>query len=188
MGFIEILLIAVGLAMDAFAVSLAAGALKEVRGARATFRLSFHFGLFQFLMPVIGWYAGSNIVGYIEAFDHWIAFGLLGYVGGRMVLSGLANREESFRGDPSRGYLLITLSVATSIDALAVGLSLAMIQVSIWYPSVVIGVVAGVLSIVGVGLGRRLGLAFGKRMEVAGGIILVLIGLRILYAHLTGGA
>jgi putative Mn2+ efflux pump MntP len=186
MGFIEILLIAVGLAMDAFAVSLAAGALKEVRGRRATFRLSFHFGLFQFIMPVIGWYAGSTIVGYIAAFDHWIAFGLLGYVGGRMILSGLGKKEESFRGDPSRGYMLITLSVATSIDALAVGLSLAMIQVSIWYPSVVIGVVAGILSIVGVGMGRRLGIAFGKRMEVAGGIILILIGLRILYTHLTG--
>ncbi len=187
MGFVEIFLIAVGLAMDAFAVSLAAGALKEVRGPRATFRLSFHFGLFQFVMPVIGWYAGATVVNYIEAFDHWIAFCLLAYVGGRMILSGVGKRDESFRSDPSRGYLLVTLSVATSIDALAVGLSLAMIQVGIWYPSIVIGVVAGAFSIVGVGLGRRLGVAFGKRMEVAGGIILVLIGLRILYAHLAGG-
>jgi putative Mn2+ efflux pump MntP len=184
MGFVEILLIAVGLAMDAFAVSLAAGALRQVHGARATFRLSFHFGLFQFMMPVIGWYAGSSIVAYIAAFDHWIAFGLLAYVGGRMILSGLGKREEAFRGDPSRGYLLVSLSVATSIDALAVGLSLAMIQVSIWYPSVVIGVVAGAFSIVGVGLGRRLGIAFGKRMEVAGGAILIAIGLRILFTHL----
>lgn len=188
MGFVEILLIAFGLAMDAFAVSLAAGALKEVRGARATFRLSFHFGLFQFMMPVIGWYAGSTIVSYIAAFDHWIAFGLLGYVGGRMIISGSSKRENAFGSDPSRGYLLVTLSVATSIDALAVGLSLAMIEVGIWYPSMVIGIVAGGFSIVGVGLGRRLGISLGKRMEIAGGIILLLIGLRILFTHLSGGA
>jgi putative Mn2+ efflux pump MntP len=183
-GFVEIFLIAVGLAMDAFAVSLVAGTLKKVRDPRAVFRLSFHFGLFQFLMPLIGWYAGVKIVDLIHAFDHWIAFGLLAFVGGRMIITGFSSREESFNGDPSRGYTLIALSVATSIDALAVGLSLGVVRLSIWYPAVVIGLVAAVFSLVGIGLGRKLGAAFGKRMEIIGGIILIAIGLRILFSHL----
>ncbi len=184
MGFIEIVLIAIGLAMDAFAVSFAAGSLEQVRGRRAAFRLSFHFGLFQFFMPVIGWYAGVTVVSYIEAIDHWVAFGLLAYVGGRMIISGIDKTTRSFRGDPSRGSTLIILSLATSIDALAVGLSLAMIQVSIWYPCVVIGIVTAGLSLVGIQMGDRLGKTFCKRMEVVGGIILVFIGTKILLSHL----
>jgi putative Mn2+ efflux pump MntP len=183
-GFIEIFLIAVGLAMDAFAVSLIAGAQRRVRGPRATFRLAFHFGLFQFLMPLLGWIAGAKIVDLIAAFDHWIAFGLLAFVGVRMILSGCGSREEPFDGDPSRGYTLIALSVATSIDALAVGLSLGVVRLSIWYPAAVIGLVAGGLSLLGVMLGRKVGAAFGKRMEIIGGLILIAIGLRILFSHL----
>ncbi|MBN2499017.1 MAG: manganese efflux pump [Deltaproteobacteria bacterium] len=184
MGIVEIILVAAGLAMDAFAVSLAAGSLEEVRGGRAAFRLSFHFGLFQFLMPVIGWYAGTAVVAFIASVDHWVAFGLLAYVGGRMIGSGLNPDARSFRGDPSRGATLVILSLATSIDALAVGLSLAMVQVSIWYPSVVIGIVTAGLSLAGVRLGDRLGRVFGKRMEIAGGIVLLGIGARILLSHL----
>jgi len=184
MESVQVILIAIGLAMDAFAVSLAAGSLEEVRGGRAAFRLSFHFGLFQFLMPVIGWYAGSTVVTFIESVDHWIAFGLLAYVGVRMIRSGMASASPSFRGDPSRGTTLVILSLATSIDALAVGLSLAMIQVSVWYPSAVIGTVTAALSLVGVRMGNRLGERFGKRMGIAGGVILNVIGLRILLDHL----
>jgi len=184
MSLIEIFLIAVALAMDAFAVSLVAGTLKTIRGPRAHFRLVFHFGLFQFLMPVIGWYAGVKTVHLIAAFDHWIAFGLLAFVGGRMIISGFREQEEVFDGDPSRGYTLIALSVATSIDALAVGLSLGMVQLSIWYPAVVIGLVAAAFSLAGIRLGRKLGAAFGKRIEILGGLILLAIGLRILFSHL----
>jgi putative Mn2+ efflux pump MntP len=183
-SFIEIFLIAVGLAMDAFAVSLIAGTLKNVRGPRATFRLAFHFGLFQFIMPLIGWSAGVKIVNLISGFDHWIAFGLLAFVGVRMITSGCGSREEPFDGDPSRGYTLVALAVATSIDALAVGLSLGVVRLSIWYPAVVIGLVAGGLSLLGVRLGRKVGAAFGKRMEIVGGLILIAIGLRILFSHL----
>jgi putative Mn2+ efflux pump MntP len=184
MGSIEVILIAVGLAMDAFAVSLAAGSLESVRGGRATFRLSFHFGLFQFLMPVVGWYAGTTVVRFIESVDHWIAFGLLAYVGVRMIRSGMDSAAPSFRGDPSRGATLVILSLATSIDAMAVGLSLAMIQVSVWYPSVVIGTVTAALSLVGVRAGNRLGERFGKHMAIVGGVILIVIGVRILLSHL----
>jgi putative Mn2+ efflux pump MntP len=183
-SFTEILLLAVALAMDAFAVSLVAGTLKTIRGPRAHFRLAFHFGLFQFLMPLIGWYAGVKIVDLIAAFDHWIAFGLLAFVGGRMLISGFRGDQDAFDGDPSRGYTLIALSVATSIDALAVGLSLGVVRLSIWYPAVVIGLVAAAFSLAGIRLGRKLGVAFGKRMEIIGGLILLAIGLRILLSHL----
>jgi len=184
MGLPEILMIAVGLAMDAFAVSLGAGTSGQATGGRAAFRLSFHFGLFQFMMPVIGWFLGRGIAPLISSVDHWIAFGLLVFVGVRMIRSGCDSDGESFPTDPSRGFTLVMLAVATSIDALAIGLSLAMLRVKIWHPSVVIGVVTGGLSLLGIRLGTRLGIRFGKRMEIVGGVILNLIGLRILVSHL----
>ena len=169
--------------MDAFAVSLGAGATRFVDGPRPVFRLSFHFGLFQALMPVLGWLAGAFVAVYISAFDHWIAFGLLAFVGIRMVRSGLDRDGECYEVDPSRGGTLIMLAVATSIDAFAVGLSLAMLKLNILYPAVVIGIVAAGMSMLGLALGRRLGCRFGKNMEVVGGIILILIGLRVVLSH-----
>ncbi len=174
------------MAMDAFAVCLGAGANGQTSGRRPTFRLAFHFGLFQFLMPVLGWFAGATIVHYISAYDHWIAFGLLAFVGGRMVWSGSHPDEELQKNDPSRGWTLVLLSIAVSIDALAVGLSLGIIGVTIWFPAVVIGIVTGLVSWLGLRLGNKLGEKFGKRMEIAGGIILILIGIRILMVHLLG--
>ena len=185
MSFFEVMLVALGLAMDAFAVALAAGASGRAAGPRAAFRLSFHFGLFQFLMPIAGWFGGSLVAARIAAFDHWIAFGLLGFIGARLLRSGFASGEEAKSGDPSRGLSLLMLSVATSIDALAVGLSLAMLGVHILYPSVVIGIVAAAMTLAGLRLGNRLGMLFGRRMEIAGGLILIGIGVRILIEHLT---
>jgi manganese efflux pump family protein len=184
MNFIEILLIALSMAMDAFAVCLGAGTHVRISGPRPIFRLAFHFGLFQFLMPIIGWLAGTTIVGYISAYDHWIAFGLLAFVGIRMIRSGFGAEEEQQKKDPSRGWTLVLLAIATSIDALAVGFSLGIVGVNIWYPAFVIGVVTGLISWLGIFLGNRLGQMFGKRMEMIGGIILLLIGIRILLAHL----
>lgn len=172
--------------MDAFAVCLGVGAGRQSEGRRATFRLSFHFGLFQFLLPVVGWFAGLTVVRYIEAFDHWVAFLLLAFVGVRMIWSGSNGEEESHKNDPSRGWNMVLLSVAVSIDALAIGLSLALIHVDIWYPAVVIGVVTSLMSLVGLRLGNQLGRKFGKRMEIIGGIVLILIGVRIVVNHLFG--
>lgn len=183
MSPVEILLVAVGLAMDAFAVSLSAGAGPYAGNGRAVFRLAFHFGLFQFLMPVAGWLAGARLVGLLGAFDHWLAFGLLALVGGRMIAAGLGRGPETPRGDPSRGWTLVALAVATSIDALAVGLSLALLKVSVWLPALVIGLVCAALSVAGVRLGRVLGTLAGTRMEVAGGLVLMAIGVRILFEH-----
>lgn len=184
MGLLEIVLIAVGLAMDAFAVSLGVGTTHHARGYRASIRLSFHFGLFQALMPIIGWYAGKTVAPYIAAVDHWVAFALLAFVGVRMIRSGMDPEAEIHDSDPTRGFTLVLLSVATSIDALAVGLGLAMLGVTIWYPVVVIGVVTAFLSLLASRLGSRLGLRFGKIMEIIGGDVLILIGVRVVISHL----
>jgi manganese efflux pump family protein len=181
----EILVIAVGLSMDAVAVSLAAGAGNRAQGRRATFRLSFHFGLFQAIMPVIGWALGISVARYIESVDHWVAFGLLVFVGGRMIYAALTGGEADDLGrDPSRGTTLLMLSVATSIDALAIGLTLAMLGTGIWYAALVIGVVTACLSLAAILVGRHVGTALGSRMEIVGGVALILIGVRILSQHL----
>jgi len=172
--------------MDAFAVCLGVGATRRADGPRPTFRLAFHFGLFQFIMPVLGWIAGKTILYYIAAYDHWVAFGLLGFVGIRMIISGLNPEINEKNKDPSRGWSLVLLSLATSIDALAIGFSLGLVGITIWYPAAVIGLVTGLVSLLGLRLGNKLGEKFGKRMEIVGGIVLILIGIRILITHLIG--
>lgn len=186
MDLVTVLSLAVGLAMDAFAVSLSIGTTRMANRARSFFRLSFHFGLFQFLMPILGWFAGTTVANLITRFDHWIAFGLLGFVGGRMIHAGWNPEQPSFPSDPSRGKTLVMLSVATSIDAFSIGLTLAMLGADIFYPSVVIGIVTSILSMCGLLAGQRLGTAFGKKMEILGGVILLFIGFRILIMHLSG--
>ena len=178
--------IAVALAMDAFAVAIVAGVnLKDVR-FRQTFRLSWHFGLFQALMPVIGWSAGRSIRASIEQYDHWIAFLLLTMVGVKMIKEAFGREEEKHhQKDPTRGLTLVMLSVATSIDALAVGFSISMLNVSIWLPAAIIGVVAGMFTIIGLQIGKRIGSAarLSCYAEIVGGIVLLGIGLKILYEH-----
>ena len=184
---VSLLAIAVALAMDAFAVSLAAGATLCPVTFRHCFRLGFHFGLFQGLMPILGWLAGRSVLPYIVAWDHWIAFGLLAFLGLRMIREALAGeQEEKPATDPSRGLTLVTLAVATSIDALAVGVSLAMIGVGIFRPALVIALVAMVFSVAGVLLGDRIGRIWGSRVEIFGGFVLLAIGGRILFEHLAG--
>jgi putative Mn2+ efflux pump MntP len=180
MLLVEVLLIAVALSMDAFAVSV--GAATRRMAPRATFRLSFHFGLFQCLMPIGGWLLGTEIARLVAASAGWIAWALLTLVGGHMIYAAMHPDGPARQVDPSRGMTLVMLAVATSLDAFAVGFSLAMLRVSIWYPAVVIGVVTGTLSLVGVRLGVRLGKGVGRPMEIAGGLLLVGIGLRILLA------
>ena len=148
------------------------------------FRVSFHFGLFQFLMPIIGWYLGAQLQQHIAAYNRWVAFGLLAAVGAHMLYESFQREPDELPGDPTRGLRLLTLSIATSIDALAVGMSLAMMGVTIWYPSVVFGVVTTALSLLGIYLGNRLRSVWGQRMEQVGGVILILIGLRMLMSHL----
>lgn len=178
--------IAVGLAMDAFAVAIAAGLSIPDLTNRHVFRMAWHFGLFQFLMPIMGWAAGSTLLPYIKAYDHWIAFGLLVAVGGKMIHEAFSGDRADSTYDPTRGLMLVVLSVATSIDALAVGLSLAVIQVSIWIPSLLFGLVAAILTTVGARFGGRLGARWRSRAKILGGCVLILIGLRILISHIYG--
>jgi putative Mn2+ efflux pump MntP len=172
--------------MDAFAVAIVTGlALRPLTG-RHVFRLAFHFGLFQGLMPTIGWLAGSAVHKYIAAFDHWVAFGLLAFVGGKMIWGSLRahEAERSSASDPTSGWSLVVLSVATSLDALAVGLTLAVIGSPIVLPAIVIGIVAAAFTAIGMALGRTIGARWGKRVEVVGGLILWAIGARIVIEHL----
>jgi putative Mn2+ efflux pump MntP len=181
-----ILGVALALAMDAFAVSLGLGmSLKPATGGQ-TFRLAFHFGLFQFLMPVLGWAAGETLVRHIEKYDHWVAFALLLAVGGRMIFGSLSPEKDldQERSDPTRGVSLLVLSVATSLDALAVGLSLAALRVDIVFPAVVIGIVAFGMTVVGMKIGPALGRVIGRRAELLGGVVLIVIGIKILADHL----
>jgi putative Mn2+ efflux pump MntP len=188
-----VLIIAVGLAMDAFAVSVTYGLSFRRRRHGDAFKIAAAFGLFQAGMPVLGWLAGLTLRAWFEAFDHWIALGLLCFIGGKMIRDG-------WRGDPdedpeplshSPGTLLL-LALATSIDALAVGLALSVLHVSIGEPVLVIGVVTFVLSYAGIVLGHELTAwlrRHGRRaIQTAGGLILIGIGLRIVYSHLVTGA
>ena len=148
MSTLTLIGIALGLAMDAFAVAIGAGLQLCGATPRQIFRLAWHFGLFQALMPIIGWLAGRTVSEYIAPVDHWIAFGLLAFIGGKMIYEALKEKDEDAeRCDPTKGWRMVMLSIATSIDALAVGLSLALLGISIWWPALVIGVVAGVMTI-----------------------------------------
>lgn len=186
MSLTAILLIALALAVDAFAVALAAGVSLCNVSLRQTFRLAWHFGFFQAGMNILGWAGGFSVRTFIEQFDHWVAFGLLALVGGHMIYEALFDHgEEKNERDPTRGRRLILLSVATSIDSLAVGLSFAILNVSVWLPALIIGIVATVLTAMGLHLGCFVGAAskLGQRAEVAGGLVLIAIGAKILAEH-----
>jgi putative Mn2+ efflux pump MntP len=188
MDLLSVLLIAVGLSMDAFAVAIGRGsALPRPERVRGALSMALAFGLFQALMPVAGWLLGSAFAGFIGGIDHWIAFLLLAAIGGRMCYDALFGREEEARPALSVRVLLL-LAVATSIDALAVGIGLRLADPAtpILVAAALIGIVTFGLSLAGGLLGSRLGERFGRSMEVLGGVVLIGIGLRILVEHLAG--
>jgi manganese efflux pump family protein len=180
---LTISLISIGLAMDALAVSLGIGTAGQIKNLRGKIRLAAHFGIFQSGMTALGWLAGETIVNYVEEFDHWIAFALLSYVGVNLIRAGLSKDGESFEKDPSTGKTLVILSLATSIDAFAVGLSIVFLKVPILLSVTMIGTITLILSAAGLFVGTRLGETFGKRMEILGGVILIGIGMRVVFAH-----
>jgi putative Mn2+ efflux pump MntP len=181
----ELVALAVALAMDAFAVAVATGVSLRTVSGRQTFRLAYHFGLFQALMPILGWAAGRSFAHTIEAFDHWAAFGLLAFVGGHMLWEALRGEGQNRRSDPTRGLSLLVLSLATSLDAMAVGLSLSLLGISIWWPALVIGVTCAAITAAGLHLGRLAATAsrLGRWAEAFGGLVLLAIGFRILLQH-----
>lgn len=183
MPFAETLLVALGLAMDSFAVALGASAAGHARNWRTGASMVLCFGLFQGGMTVLGWAIGVRVSDWITALDHWIAFGLLAVVGGRMIHGGLDDEHDAIRVEGLAS--VIVLAIATSIDALAVGLGMAFLDIDARQPGLTIAVVTAVLTLVGVLGGRALGRVFGDRMQVVGGIVLLFIGTRILITHLA---
>jgi putative Mn2+ efflux pump MntP len=187
MNFFLILAVAFALAMDAFAVSVGLSLRPEGLTNKQTFRMAFHFGVFQFVMPMLGWQATRSILpDYIEPYDHWVAFGLLLIIGVKMIFEFFRTKKESQKSqeDSTKGFSLLMLSVATSIDALAVGMSLAALQVTILYPAAVIGVIAFGMTLLGTRIGPLIGRLVGRAAELLGGLILILIGVKILLEHL----
>lgn len=184
-GFFSVLLIAIGLSVDCFAVALSGSISMRTVSSLQALRASLAFGLFQALMPVLGWLAGQTVVELIADYDHWAAFVLLALVGSRMIWKSLHSEDgRSENADITKGLLLLTLSLATSMDALAVGLSFAFLDTNIALASLTIGVIAFVATVIGFLLGRKVGNLVGKRAETVGGIVLIGIGLRILSEHI----
>ena len=177
------ILIALGLAMDSFSVSITRGLTNTPRRmSLEALKVAFMFGLFQGIMPVVGWLAGVSMIDFISGLDHWIAFGLLAFIGLRMIYE--ATTVESKKMVSSSSFsVLIMLSVATSIDALAVGLSLSFLDVSIFTPAIIIGVITFALSFLGVYIGKKFG-GFFEKIGVLGGVILCVIGIKILIEHM----
>jgi manganese efflux pump family protein len=178
--WLSLLGLSVGLAADAFAVAVAAGLVIDTVTPGHVFRLGFHFGLFQFMMPIVGWLAGEQLAAHLGGSAPWLAFALLSYVGGKMLWEARREKNAESSKDPTRGLTLLTLSLATSLDALAVGMSMALLGESVWIPSVVIGVVTAALTAVGLALGSRIGSRWARWAEAAGGAVLILIGLKVL--------
>ncbi len=188
MSFLELFLIGVGLSMDAFAVSICKGlSMKKVNYTHGLI-IAFFFGGFQALMPLIGWLLGTSFAVYISAFDHWIAFVLLAFIGGKMAIESFKNDEDEAKQEDGKLDIkeLFVLAVATSIDALAVGISFACLQVSIWSSITIIGITTFVISLGGVVIGNKFGSKYKNKAELAGGLILVGIGIKILAEHLLG--
>lgn len=176
-----VFVLAVGLAMDAFAVSISAGIRVAPVTGRHIFRLAFHFGLFQFLMPIIGGLLGSGISEYATSWGRWVAFALLTFIGAKMIFDVVrGGHEEEHRGDPTRGWSLLMLSVATSLDALGVGLAYALVMENILLAAVVIGLVAAAFSYIGARFGSYFGEKGGQTAELFGGVLLIGIGVKML--------
>lgn len=184
MNLSEIIFLSFGLAFDAFAVSIVSGTRTDIDNPKARFRLSFHFGLFQLLMPVIGWLIGFQIVGWLTDWDHWVAFAILCFIGYKMIREAISEEPNSNDNNPSKGKNLILLSIATSIDALAVGFSLALLKVDVWFPALCIGIITGLLSLLGIYIGKYFGMKFSKYAKSSGGVILILIGIKIVIEHI----
>ena len=182
MGFIELLLIAVGLSMDAFAVSVCKGLSVKKVGVKHAALAGLYFGGFQFLMPVIGYLLGFRFESVIESIDHWVAFVLLAFIGGNMIKESFGKAEEL--NDDFGIKTMLLMAIATSIDALAVGITFAFLEVQILPAAGLIGVTTFLLSFAGIYIGNVFGARYKSKAELAGGIILVLIGLKILLEHL----
>lgn len=183
LSFITLLFIAVALAMDSFAVSITTGSVLKRFHFEAMGKISFLFALFQGVLPVIGWMAGESFEEYIRDYDHWVAFILLVFIGGKMIYESFWGNEDTMFLDPYSFRKMATLAIATSIDAFAIGISFSVLDQGIFYPAVIIGIVTFIFSFGGLTIGIKLGRTFGSKVELIGGLILIAIGVKILLEH-----
>ena len=185
MSLLEILLIAIGLSMDAFAVAVCIGLTMSKVTVKKSLIIGLYFGVFQAVMPIIGYMLAARLADKIAAFDHWIAFTLLCFIGGKMIIESFKKEDRCETEEKSLGFTeMLPLAVATSIDALIVGVSFAFLKVSIVPTAISIGIITLVLSMVGVKIGNIFGERFKSNAELLGGIILILIGFKVLFEHL----
>jgi putative Mn2+ efflux pump MntP len=183
MDFITILTVAVALSFDSFAVSLGCGAVQSRISLWTALKIAGIMGLFQGLFPVLGFYLGYSVRGYIESIDHWVAFGLLGIIGTKMIIESFSPAEERKKKNILKNSIIITLAVGTSIDALAVGISFAFIYKRIWFEAIVIGIITFLASMTAIRIGKSAGPRLGFMVERIGGMLLIAIGIKILLEH-----
>lgn len=183
MGIFTILLIAIGLSFDTFAVSVSSGLALPNINFRNAVRIAIVLAFFQALMPLAGWFAGTGFSKYVKDFDHWIAFGLLVLLGGKMIYESFRNGNEESVFNPLDLKVRITMAIATSIDALIVGISFAFLEFRILISTLIIGMVTFIVSMLGMLFGKKVGARLGRRMEIVGGLMLIAIGLKILIEH-----
>jgi putative Mn2+ efflux pump MntP len=181
----SLILISIGLAMDAFSIAIIAGfGLGKVK-LIDSIRVSSTFGIAHIIMPILGWILGSTVITFIQNWDHWLAFILLSFVGVRMLMEGLNEETDEINSSDMLGLTnLIMFTIAVSIDALAVGLSFSLQELSIWVPSLYMGVGTLIFTFIGLNIGNKTGQRFGKKAQILGGLVLTLIGLRIVINHL----
>jgi len=184
MSIITILFIAVALSMDSFAVSISNGISLRKLNLKNIVAISFSLAFFQAIMPLIGWFAGVGASQYIEDYDHWVAFALLAVIGGKMIYEGFDNDSDEEKNMELKVLTIIGQSIATSIDALAVGISFAILNIDIISPILIIGLVTFIFSITGLYIGKAIGNKFSKKVEIIGGIVLIAIGIKIVIEHI----
>jgi len=184
MGLITIIIVAVGLAMDAFAVSIVSGSAYKQLNVKHALRMAVFFGAFQAFMPLVGAMAGLSVRAYIADYDHWVAFGLLSAIGAKMIYESFKIKSAEENSNPASILVLLVLSVATSIDALTVGITLSLLSVSIALAATIIGLTTFLLSYLGVFIGKKFGHFFENRIEALGGLVLIGLGVKILFGHL----
>jgi putative Mn2+ efflux pump MntP len=184
MDILTLILIAVGLSVDSFAVSVSSGLILNQITFKRALRIATSLAIFQAVMPILGWFIGKRIETLTESFDHWLAFGLLFIIGGKMIWESFKSDALDKKMNPLELKVLIGMSIATSIDALVVGVSFAFINVNLLLTAFIIGLTTGVFSMLGILFGKKTGLRFGKNMEILGGLILIIIGIKILIEHL----
>lgn len=185
MQLLEVFALALGLTLDVFSVSIAVGLSLPDSTLRQRCRLTFHFALFHFFMPVLGWLAGLTIQRQIAGFDHWVAFGLLSFVGVKMIREA-RYRHELFTEDPTRGVTMVVLCIATSVDALALGVSVALLNVNIWNVGILLGLFAALMSSIGLNAGAKVGYYCQPWSHWIGGLAIITVGLKILIEHTIG--